>query len=812
MSRCSYIGIGGMLLPYNQARYHMFQQLQPQFPQPPTPSIPHSSIVDEHTLAKRVTAMILPSLAEMIESAVSSAFNRVALMPSTQNITPVDADPHSSNLGQPHISLNQSIRKSQPVENYVSDDDEQKQPALIDMFDDDGDEKAPLIAPIHMVCQSLPREINVLNEKQRRSSSIALSTPIFPFTSTCTTQILPHKSTHRSKQITHNVPNLETFDTDIMHQALHKIQILTRKPTATWTCKGQQTAMQAVLDLTNDVLVLMCTGSGKTMLAIVPSLLEKHSITVVVLPLKSLMTDYIHKLDKMTVPYEVFTSDSTKISGTKNLVLVSMDRARSVQWFQALAEVNQRVKVVRLVADEGQLVLTAEEYRDALKDPYELRQFPMQFVVLSGSLQPISEKALMDSFGLTNNAINIRTSTVRPELQYILETPKACNKDITCRVLQIIDHHMAQMSPQDRALVFVPYIQEGHILASLLGCNFYNGGEETTDTERQSAYDAWIQGINRIMICTAAFGAGNDYPHVRLVIHAGTPREMIGCIQEKSRAGRDGQPAKCYFLPKSPGAIPEIPPDTIDHQGKIAMHQWLFPTRPICLRYGLTLFCDGRGTNCYDDDSYQNCSVCQPSLLNDCPTTPLISQSIKRPAEDLIDEAYHINKQRKIHKEAQRLSYVDKMKCSLDFFQDICALCKVYGHDVSKHNIFVCPQLTTPKDHLSYVNWRNMIKYGKHHRKMCYRCHVPQCDDKLHGTFVKGSGQGCHYPDIIAPVAYAICQHHSLLSSACVHFKQKWSNSAELITWLNDKPIDGEKSNLTALFLWYYTSYCTTTN
>ena len=605
---------------------------------------------------------------------------------------------------------------------------------------------------------------------------------------------------------------MEGPGTDIMAQALQKIQILTKKSSATWTCKAQHTAMQAVLDLNSDVLVLMHTGSGKTMLAVVPSLLEQHSITVVAFPLKSLMADYIRKLDEMKVPYEVFTSSSTRISGNKNLVLVSVDRARTVHWHQALAEVNQIVKVVRFIVDEGQLGLTAVEYRDALKDLYELRQFPMQLVVLSGTLQPKSEKALMDSFGMSKNTIIIRTPTIRPELQYILEKPRNSTKDITRRVLQLIGHYKTQMVAQDRVLVFVPYIQEGNILALLLGCKFYNGGEDTTNTERQSIYDAWIQGTDKVMICTAAFGAGNDYPHVRLVIHAGTPQEMIGCIQEKSRAGHDGQLAKCYFLPRSQGETPVISPNEIDHQGKVAMHQWLFPIEQVCLRYGLTLFCDGRGTYCLDDDSYQNCSVCQPSLLNDCPPPPAPSTSLKRPAEDHINEAYRVNKLRRINKETQRYSYMDKMKSALDFFTYICAYCKVYGEDIPKHNILTCPLMINHAGYSSYINWRNKIKYGKHHHKMCYRCHVPQCDDKLHGTFVKGSSQGCLYPDIIAPVAYAIFRENTLLTAACAYFKQTWSNSEDLMNWLNGKPIEGEKSNLTALFLWYYTSYCTTTH
>ena len=106
-----------------------------------------------------------------------------------------------------------------------------------------------------------------------------------------------------------------------------------------------------------------------------------------------------------------------------------------------------------------------------------------------------------------------------------------------------------------------------------------------------------------------------------------------------------------------------------------------------------------------------------------------------------------------------------------------------------------------------------MIHYQKKlHSKICYICHVPQCHDKLHDTFVKGSNKACNYPDIIAPVVYAVCHQNKLLSDAGVHFKQKWSDMAQFITWLNSKPIQGEKSNLTGLFSWYYATYCSTTH
>ncbi|KAG1843911.1 P-loop containing nucleoside triphosphate hydrolase protein, partial [Suillus subluteus] len=65
-----------------------------------------------------------------------------------------------------------------------------------------------------------------------------------------------------------------------------------------------------------------------------------------------------------------------------------------------------------------------------------------------------------------------------------------------------------------------------------------------TDEERIEAYQAWLQGDSKIMLATTAFSTGNDYSHVRLVIHLNRPFEMLEFIQGQGRAGRDGSPAK----------------------------------------------------------------------------------------------------------------------------------------------------------------------------------------------------------------------------------------------------------------------------
>ncbi|KAF8124466.1 hypothetical protein EV363DRAFT_1119443, partial [Boletus edulis] len=69
----------------------------------------------------------------------------------------------------------------------------------------------------------------------------------------------------------------------------------------------------------------------------------------------------------------------------------------------------------------------------------------------------------------------------------------------------------------------------------------YTGDKATmTETERQQTYLAWTQGRkSKIMVATSAFSTGNDNPHVRMVMHADKPYDMLEYIQAQGRAGRD---------------------------------------------------------------------------------------------------------------------------------------------------------------------------------------------------------------------------------------------------------------------------------
>ena len=642
-------------------------------------------------------------------------------------------------------------------------------------------------------------------------------------------------------------------------EALGILRRLVGDEAATWSSEEQRQGVQAVLELKTDVLAIMNTGSGKTMLALIPALLEPGQATVVVLPLKSLMTDYKRRLDDLNIPYEHFQGAKTKqLSGSKNLILVSADIARQSHWKHALATFDhQYIPVVRLFFDEGHFAITCSDFRSSLRNLFDLRSQPMQLVILSGSIPPSSESAIRAAFGLTSNTIVLRSPTHRPELQLVIRPRLKNLSDMLLDVQKIVENHSHRLQPLDRVLIFVPFIADGEKLAEVLECEMYKG--EMNDEAKNGVYFRWIKGIHRIMVCTNAFGVGNDYRSVRIIVHAGTPLEMIGYIQEISRAGRDKRPATCYLIPCNK-KVPQLPLNEIDHKGQQAMWDMAFASSG-CLRSAITRFNDGgNGVTCRSDISNQLCSRCAiqidlengmslvtnkfvaisgPSKIantlaiqkgdssnqivvamkpNTKPLTAMFNSMHnsllqdpnlnlkKRKTSSLtaaFESQYLVNKHRKIELGQDGDAYIKTFERALSLFQGVCAICQLHSRELCDyHPVMKCPTLqaygnTAVED---FIAWRKRLQYSSRwHEKICYLCHVPQCHDLLHRTF--GGIGSCEYPDVIAGFVYATFLNPTIKAEAEEYWMVKWGSTSDFITWLNGKPVRGHQSNLTAIFL-----------
>ncbi|KAF8417617.1 hypothetical protein L210DRAFT_3427928, partial [Boletus edulis BED1] len=203
-------------------------------------------------------------------------------------------------------------------------------------------------------------------------------------------------------------------------QALSKMRELLQREDLEWKSSQQRDAMNTVLQGQTDIVVIMPTGGGKSMLAIIPSLLEDNKTTVLVLPLNSLIMDYERKLQGMRVPYQIYTPNK-KLNPRDNLVIVSADKSQTAQWRSTLADHAHHKMVARMVIDEAHIPLTTKGYRKSLEHFYDIRSEPVPLVLLTATLPPSLMPALRETYQLVSNASIHRQGTNRAELRFVLE-------------------------------------------------------------------------------------------------------------------------------------------------------------------------------------------------------------------------------------------------------------------------------------------------------------------------------------------------------------------------------------------------------
>ncbi|KAF8828442.1 hypothetical protein HHX47_DHR4000661 [Lentinula edodes] len=316
----------------------------------------------------------------------------------------------------------------------------------------------------------------------------------------------------------------------------------------TWTCDEQRAGIMGAIDGSYDMIVIARTGSGKTMIPIIASLAAPHKIIIVAIPLRSLIHDYQRRLAQWQVPYQLVTSDSSEILPHSSLVLVSADFAVHPSFRASVKHAHQSKPVGAFVFDEGQLVVTDSDFRDKLRNAMEIRCVNAPVIVATGTAPPIAVPIIAERFGLVEPYLVVRGPTDRPEIKLVIEEQRSMGA-ITQRTLELVQKYISTFATKDRALIFVQNIQYGKDLAKALTCELYSGSQQDTP-DRLGTYTRWIEGNNIVMVATSAFYAGNDYPHIRLAIFAGTPGDMTGTIQGATRIARDHQLGTCILLPQ----------------------------------------------------------------------------------------------------------------------------------------------------------------------------------------------------------------------------------------------------------------------
>ena len=316
---------------------------------------------------------------------------------------------------------------------------------------------------------------------------------------------------------------------------------------------GQREACEAAL-AGRDVLVVMPTGSGKSLCYQLPGLL-RDDLTVVVSPLVALMQDQVDALRARGLGERVALVNAQQdagansaaleraLAGELRLLYVAPERFAAPGFLERMGT----ARVGLFVVDEAHCV--SQWGHDFRPDYFRLadaaRALGAGSIVASTATATPRVAADVVARLKLREPLRVATGFDRPNLAFGVARPGGHEKRsllVECLrgedALPAIVYTGTRAGAEEAAAELSEALGEPAV-------PYHAGLERERRAEVQRSF---LADRVRIICATNAFGMGVDKPNVRTVVHATVPSSLEAYYQEAGRAGRDGLQSQCVLL------------------------------------------------------------------------------------------------------------------------------------------------------------------------------------------------------------------------------------------------------------------------
>jgi superfamily II DNA helicase RecQ len=397
--------------------------------------------------------------------------------------------------------------------------------------------------------------------------------------------------------------------------ALLALRKLLKDPSSNFTCPEQAAAVQECYEKTNDMLVVLPTGGGKTLVYELPAYMENYGTTLVVLPLVVLLQEFERRLRAQfgETECDVWTPGYQRLISPRFLI-VSVETATSESFDKHLRSLLAVGSLSRIVVDECHLAVIWKYFRKCMHQLFKLRKYGVPMLLLSATVPPSMVQDLAETFNC--EFLVTRAATVRSNLCYRVHVVHH-SAEIIRRTCQLTQQHLETFASEDRALIYCLTVKECSVIRETLesfdiASTLYHS--TLPDPEKIQNVDDWKSGKCKIMVATSAFSCGVHYSHIRLVCHCVMSDSLIQYAQETGRAGRDGSPADVIVVTARNVMEKHVSMKGQDSERIMAQEvlNWACDVS-CCRRQRLQTYLDGIGSNCLSIGG-QPCDICHGAL------------------------------------------------------------------------------------------------------------------------------------------------------------------------------------------------------
>ncbi|KAL7152126.1 hypothetical protein ABFS83_04G076400 [Erythranthe nasuta] len=299
-----------------------------------------------------------------------------------------------------------------------------------------------------------------------------------------------------------------------------------------------------------DCLVVMATGSGKSLCYQVPPLITKKT-AVVISPLISLMQDQVMALKQRGIRAEYLSSAQTDRNvhnnaegGRYDILYMTPEKAcmLAASFWSRLLDSG----ICLLAVDEAHCISEwGHNFRVEYKQLDKLRDvlLSVPFVGLTATATEKVRGDIVKSLKLQVPHVTIGSF----DRQNLFYSVKSFDRG-TAFLNELVTEISACADKAGSSIIYCTTVKDvEQIFASLkearIEAGMYHG--QMSNKTREDSHRSFIRDEFYVMVATIAFGMGIDKPNIRHVIHYGCPKSLESYYQESGRCGRDGIPSFC---------------------------------------------------------------------------------------------------------------------------------------------------------------------------------------------------------------------------------------------------------------------------